>query len=873
MRLIIITFFIIIFLSVGGLVNAQTIDSSLWQTGAVGLKTQNQADKKTAGLGFMVEQQSWPFIIQRGGVTSGESLSGPSDIRLGQVSVPGATASFTSETADWAYDEMTYTYGGSNLLKLTSSRLSPAILVQASANKVNFLNSLNPKYIAYSSGGNIQVKTLSTTLQNLSLDKNWILIWYGNGSNFSDTKRPLFCVGLSWDPGCHVSSSEQFTTDIPILFIFQNNPTSVRLASPGVEINFSSSMGFSSFMPLFGRNNLRSSETETWASGLPSAVLSKINFWSTHLCSYPKTVSETYSYNKSTDTTSIVENVNFQTVCSGGTTFALLPPMLALAKDSLGVTFSHNVVNGNLPTEFGPVWGVENTTSYSWEVKGLTKYVDSKRVFGLGQAPSDLISLLDEQVNKVIAGNHWAPWLFVDSIPRHVTRGELYWVNPADTINNLAEVVQALPDNSSVKINLINYLKTERTNYPPENIYDLPLTEFSDGSGKILGTVRNNYSTYESDWAYTWVKGCDGNCDVGRLKQLPLSNLYSLSQYYDLPGVEVLSNTVYTKAKTVLNNTMKEQDWASFYWFKNNDLRRIAVWNVNEHFSGIVGFIRLAEKLGDTANEQLGRALLAKAAVLKIGTALYPKYLYPSGLIEVPSDPLWFVKNGYGYGFYNISWSGVQDDARQVATFDQFYVRLEHFSGFVDGTAGWETSVCSPYLIAYRGLTPELGRLLSDKIPNESLIYQNKVSELFPHWYQAFAEGTLGGEHGLNHPIDSFQMFLAKSWIQKDVPANLELYSDIPWLTEGGDLFYMQKLAEAIKAYKGISWSDQSGVPTPTPACGLAGDVDCSGQVNAIDLSKLILKFGQTYSGREDVDGSGQVNAIDLAILLSHFGQ
>jgi beta-glucanase (GH16 family) len=61
----------------------------------------------------------------------------------------------------------------------------------------------------------------------------------------------------------------------------------------------------------------------------------------------------------------------------------------------------------------------------------------------------------------------------------------------------------------------------------------------------------------------------------------------------------------------------------------------------------------------------------------------------------------------------------------------------------------------------------------------------------------------------------------------------------------------------------------------PFPSCPLiaSGDIDCSGQVNAIDLSKLILKFGQTYSGREDVDGSGQVNAIDLAILLSNFGK
>jgi hypothetical protein len=60
----------------------------------------------------------------------------------------------------------------------------------------------------------------------------------------------------------------------------------------------------------------------------------------------------------------------------------------------------------------------------------------------------------------------------------------------------------------------------------------------------------------------------------------------------------------------------------------------------------------------------------------------------------------------------------------------------------------------------------------------------------------------------------------------------------------------------------------------PEMTCGLAGDIDCSGQVNAIDLSRLILKFGQrNVTTGEDIDKSGQVNAIDLAILLSNFGK
>ena len=60
---------------------------------------------------------------------------------------------------------------------------------------------------------------------------------------------------------------------------------------------------------------------------------------------------------------------------------------------------------------------------------------------------------------------------------------------------------------------------------------------------------------------------------------------------------------------------------------------------------------------------------------------------------------------------------------------------------------------------------------------------------------------------------------------------------------------------------------------TPTPSLGGSGDVNCSGEVNAID-SALILQFSAGLVGSlacqedGDVNGSGDINSIDAAIVL-----
>lgn len=59
--------------------------------------------------------------------------------------------------------------------------------------------------------------------------------------------------------------------------------------------------------------------------------------------------------------------------------------------------------------------------------------------------------------------------------------------------------------------------------------------------------------------------------------------------------------------------------------------------------------------------------------------------------------------------------------------------------------------------------------------------------------------------------------------------------------------------------------------PTTTSQCDVVGDLDCSGRVNALDLTILLKNFGSNNADA-DLDTSGVVNALDISILLQNFG-
>lgn len=792
--------------------HAQTSTGVDWQVSAQGLLGQIHAAKKTAGLAFSVWQESWPNLTLPGGVKDGDtyqpSILGPVGIDLGEINVPGATGAFASERADWSMNESIFSYGGQQL-KLTASRLTPALLIQSPATSLNLFagnvptykfdgkkvsdvsNAPSfPKYVAFASDTGASVSQIGAQPVAVPANTRWILLWYGNQSHFADTRKPLSYINLP--------ASNAYQADLPMLVLFQSAPTQVqRGAQGGVQLTFAGASEALAILPLYGRQTLPTTQTEAWGVALPADVFQHANTWAARQCQFPLTAREEYGYDNASDSVNITERFTYQPVCAGNSTpFAPVPPMLALAHEALELRFSGTLINDALPTEFGPLTGIENANSYTWSMTGLAGIVDTRSTLGGGTVPDDLQQELVDQVQRITQAGHLRPWIFIDGVPRHTERGDLYWANPADTLIHLAHAAQALPDGAA-RTQLVNYLRSERTQYPPETQFNL---------GLLDGAVRPGYAGYWDDWEYQWTKG---RTDALQ-KRVPLWNAYALSQYYDVLD-EAPSTSVMQAFGTVLAADMREQDWASLYWFDGHQDRSVAVVNANRHFAGLLGYTRLATRANDANARTLALPLLAKAAILRAGMALYPRYLYQANLAEVPARSDWQVQqtagtwNGY---LFNQDWRGGDNDARQVTFLTQYGVYLYDHSG----TEGGDASACCfphPYLTAYRDLTPELARVLQ-RVGPAVRTYANKAKALFPHWYASFAEGTLGHEHNLSHPVDAFQLFMAESWLGQVNPDDLARYIDIPYL-ETGDLFYVQKLAESVMAYRGVNWQS-SGV-------------------------------------------------------------
>ena len=56
----------------------------------------------------------------------------------------------------------------------------------------------------------------------------------------------------------------------------------------------------------------------------------------------------------------------------------------------------------------------------------------------------------------------------------------------------------------------------------------------------------------------------------------------------------------------------------------------------------------------------------------------------------------------------------------------------------------------------------------------------------------------------------SLPLFMVHAWMAATPPKRLERYIDVPWMWRG-DLYHLHKLAETIKAYRGVGQSKTTG--------------------------------------------------------------
>lgn len=744
---------------------------------------------------------------------------------LGAISVPGQSVPSISETSGWEHVTLSY----ASQFDVTPSRLSAAMLIETAATSLRLcggtvrsrtwngtavsdpVDALSaPKYVAYHTSGGYQVSSLSTTPIDLTtIDQPWLLFYWGNQSHWCETTKPInysqdFGQGNKSMPGRYA-----YQADCPILVLFGSDPAAVVQTSGagGLDLSWSSGNGTIAMLPLYGRLRQDTTVTSGWNSGANLAAGAKalIAAWYPRLQTFPRTIAETFAYDAPSDTATITETITSTTVRAGGTVWAPIRPMDGVARDtsmagiaitvdvggnlgsdvpgtalavpgqvlpgsplSGGGTTAATIVDGAIPTDFGPSLLISGVASYHWTQSGLDTYVAPRSAPGSGGAPANLQAQLDAEVDAILAHAHWAPWYHADRLPQAIPGGSAIWANPADTFEDATELVSVV--SGSRQTNLISWLQTERAAFPPETTY------YDDGS---TGTTRGpcGVPATHGDAYLNFT-----NPSVFARRQW-LWAAWGLARYYQVTSATP-SSTVVGNLVNIIDSDMAEQDWATSHWlsngtytqggltYRNNGDRGTAVENATRHWAGLAGLAWLCahQTGGANANEGLVRCLLAKATATRVAMTHLPRWQASVGLITLPTDlgstaanDAWQpVLNSVAQGYlYTYFWHDSADDPRQV-------IRLNQFEAFLDDSNardGWNIGEEHTYAPAYWWLTRPLAALLLAACGSECTIYLRKYAELQPDYWMPFAEATLGEEHGQMHPLDRKSLVLASIWL------------------------------------------------------------------------------------------------------------
>lgn len=826
------------------------------------------ADKRVfhrvAGLTFGVQDAGdYPALLMLGGMTYGHAyydkeykreFPGPYPYTFGSIVTSGKSL-FLKDSANSVANTISYGDKGKENLKLTLSRLFPAIIIETENPSISLFSpswkweademlavqhrfgghlhnysagwsktagkktppggTLKPLRWASPTGkGKILTGVLgqqaASTLKipeykypedlskgkvatpNISdLAKNWLLLWYGKDSPFMNSKTPAvhiyqpYLMGkMAVDPYWPARQSV-YQSDIPILLVFEKNPKKISYSKEkGIEFSYSGKAGKIAMIPLFGNKPLNTQETEKWLEKLPDEISKRCAKWSKLLKLIPVDVVEKSTYDSAKDTVTFSENFKFEKISKSVKNYSPIPPMLALAmQQKFPVSFSEKTYNADYPTLFGPMYLIKGN-SYKWSVKGLKKYTGAKTLETVAgkKIPKELSKELSEEVDKILKAGHLAPGLFPCQGPNQ------QWANPAEVLYLLAELLPVLPKDQQKKLK--KYLQDERKKYPPEQILFLDLTKGKRRESAIVDKWLKPYHSRNIRKSAS---------DHEFYEPTPsLFRAYGLARYYQAVG-EKPSADVLKWGAQALKTVCADPQWDTLGWFTGKYTverkwmrfyyNEYTPWCLNRDIAGLIGLIRLYELAGKQTPEP-AVAQLAKFAAFRLALAKYPQYLAQAGIIGLPENTEIRAKLAKWGDF-----SKPESFVFQVLEMNPYNVTFSNGAGIAGAMRG------DPHL-TFRDMVPELGQMFADWGMKENVKkYLQRINLRHPNWFAAKADAMDGNEHAFMYPQDSHQLFMAHTWITDTEPKDLQQMIDVSWM-KFGDLYYLHKLAETIKASK-----------------------------------------------------------------------
>jgi len=747
-----------------------------------------------------------------------------------RAGAPGAGTQVRTLDGDWSHVHLEIQAEGVRVLEAWLSRLSPAMLLSSEQSNLRFFDPaagadgpvqrarFQPKWAAYPEGGQIVVKSLERGPIQLNAPGRWMLCWRGAGV-FCDS---TFARDNAWTMGngggalSSLKSWERhvaYLADSPLLLVWGHAPTQVtREASGALRVRFQGAAGKLAIMPLYDMAYPRAEETAKWSQGLPAAVAQRCGEWAGRLAQFPLSVRETWNVDQATDTVMLHEQFMFVPLAgeSDGTRFAPLPPMLAVAMEGgFPMTLDRQLSDTGLLTYCGPYQGLAGAEAYDLRIKGFGRYYqEDRRIKEPGQTAGErrLIEVLGRHVDAMMAAGPllapWAPHCGVQFLWPHI----VVWMDPAEHIVYPLSFRPLLGAEQQQRMN--KYLTAVRTSLPPEEVMLVAwnrgtrrewCAQSHEPGGMVEHAIGKSHLT-------------TGPAGRGLI---PFDRAYALEQYWRMTGNHAERHEKWPTLKDLLRPYLDYQDWATGWRFGHPKDDPAYARNcisvsthgfrsaeeVNRAIAGLIGLARLADQEGDEQTGNLAKYLLAKRLALRFAMDKYVKTLIRRNRVEtrpyqIPNDR----KDLWNFPWYYRG-AGPEDDPRAVAALDEIGLDLSVFTRWQPGPG---------VLAGLEGLTPELARFLKDYLAHEYRRLADYVAENTPDWPQNWHRASMGvfGDHLNNdHPTVAYDLFLAHAWILGTSPDKLSRMEmlDYPRLRVA-DWFYMSKMAETIKAYRGWEW-------------------------------------------------------------------
>lgn len=268
-----------------------------------------------------------------------------------------------------------------NAFSVLQTELSPAVVVHSETSHLTVFAGLTnvglsaPKFVAWATRNGPRSFQRGETLDVSVMAENWVLVWWAGAEGWTN-----------WD--------------CPWVVYLQHKPDKMSLDADGLHLDFPKRAGDVVMMPLYGYEKLPLEgrdfraehqlpklkvpvKTWEWAKVIPRDPLTRVRYWGAATRDFPVRVEEAYRIDGARGELTIRSRFQWMPISDDWRSrrIKLTPvsPALALAAKVGGfqVRFSERWFDLEMPTPFGPCFGVQDVDSYEVTLPVLSYVTES----------------------------------------------------------------------------------------------------------------------------------------------------------------------------------------------------------------------------------------------------------------------------------------------------------------------------------------------------------------------------------------------------------------------------------------------------------------------------------------------------------------